>query len=129
MNKQNKMKREIKFRGKRLDNGDWIYGSLIACENYTDIWCVGKDGHVIREEVDHNTVGQYTGIDDSFHDEIYEWDILRLGNRVYRVEWDDENGSWYAVPMKVGKGSNYCLDGADFVNTDNIGNIFDDPDI
>ena len=67
------MNREIKFRGKRLDNGEWRYGSLIQ-------W--GEDKFTIHNldgsiAVDPSTVGQYTGLKDVYGVEIYEGDIVR----------------------------------------------------
>ena len=59
--------RTIKFRGKRIDNGEWVYGSLIG-EEYI--------GSVNRSyEVDPETVGQFTGKIDDKEREVYEHDI------------------------------------------------------
>ena len=69
--------REIKFRGKRLDNGEWIYGSLLVShfkddkkERYFITQFSGN--YTFEHEVDPATVGQYTGLKDEHGKEIYE---------------------------------------------------------
>jgi len=61
--------REIKFRGKRVDNGEWVYGDLhkgfITGNRYID-----------GREIHPETVGQFTGLKDKNEVEIYEGDIV-----------------------------------------------------
>ena len=69
--------REIKFRGKRIDNGEWVYGSyqadVMSLGKHTIIYA-DKDGFYCEDEVDPSTVGQYTGFNDKTGVDIHEGD-------------------------------------------------------
>lgn len=67
------MKREIKFRGIRRDNGEWIYGDL---NHLVDGVYISNDYGNNMAQVVPDTVGQYTGLKDKNGKEIYEDDIL-----------------------------------------------------
>ena len=126
------MEREIKFRGKRIDNGEWVYGYLYRLSEKLNPFIMLIDRRGESYEVDPKTVGQYTGQKDKNGEELYEGDIL------HRDCYGD-------VRIEFGKGVFWVrdADGVRYVNRccnipisyfptedyEKIGNIHDNPEL
>ena len=124
--------RPIKFRGKRLDNGEWEYGDLLQYDddgyvrigvyskNYTDYgFNIGQYHHIAL--VDENTVGQYTGLKDKNGKEIWEGDIFSDGAFTYEVRYE---GTGFVMILD---GQAYTMDTRPTKIV--IGNIHDNPEL
>lgn len=123
------MNREILFKAKRLDNGEWVEGYYIGPIGALDVHeiCDIHDITGTRVEVDPSTVCEYTGLTDKNGKKIFEGDIVRRETAYYGkhnvydepVVWEDdiENDS-FGEPYTSG----YCIHGG---NWEVIGSIHD----
>ena len=130
------MKREILFRGKRVDNGELVEGSLtVDCHGNSWI-ChplkVKMEGGFQYFNVDPETVGLYTGFNakkkkTNLSEKIFEGDIFRGLNdkdieEYYVVMWIEQRAAFYMVPAV-----HYCvLKDNDLSNDDDFNWLFDD---
>lgn len=121
--------RTIKFRGKNIESGEWIYGDLFQRLGYMPsiLYPYEHNGkiHYSETSVNKETVGQFTGLMDKNGNEIYEGDIYR-----------------YTHPDSINEVS-YCIGGGfagfDFspanhsenrlLDVEVIGNIHDNPEL
>lgn len=119
--------RDIEFRGKRTDNGEWVHGNLVrGCdEKYAYIVEFGNR-ELCRNYVNVNpdTVGQYTGLKDKNGTKIFEGDIVRrvwLGKMsIYQIVYD--NGLASFIGQAGIKFTTFDYDSTEF---EVVGNIYD----
>lgn len=141
--------REILFRGKRLDNGEWVTGYLeyfyskdgtwkLHC--YISIW--GKEMH----KVDPSTVGQFTGLMANGK-RIFEGDLLNgfsypfLRDNAHdyfaEVVWFENSPAFSLVVHKnplsavrgISAGNADYMEDFDESDWEIIGNIYDNPEL
>lgn len=137
--------RDIKFRGKRVDNGEWGYGYYVRTTEENDDYSLFEKDWIYDDEgwcrygVIPETVGQYTGFKDRDGVKIFEGDLIQTYDNYYAEPEGD-----YLTPMEVkfsegifGIGDDGNLDPYvllnDFADTNDytvtvIGNIHDNPD-
>lgn len=112
--------RNILFKGKKIDNGEWIYGDLFTIGNkkyihpQSNVDFVSKTEITKMNEVDPDTVCQWTGLIALDHNKVWENDIViqQDGKYYETVEYIQQGYyPWALEDCKV------------------VGNIFDNPEL
>ena len=91
--------REILFRGKRTDNGEWVEGDLVHSYFKVGDTCINASKENLGfYEVDPSTVGQYTGLTANgkkiFEGDVFEWGYAGVKEFRYVVAFDAEIASF-----------------------------------
>ena len=126
--------REILFRAKRIDNGEWIE-VLPSCDingNLTEFEVYRGFANCEIADVDSETVCQWTGLTDKNNRKIFEGDICKIHSGpideedgCFSVEWDEGDARFalYGEGLTVDFGNYHGHE------CEVIGNIFDNPDL
>lgn len=126
--------REIEFRGKQIDNNEWVEGSLIIVEDDAYIVTIARNDwkkvQLYRHEVDPNTVGQFTGLYDKNGKKIFEGDVVKSKyfDKPQVVKWNNEwcafDPIFDARPIEV-----LPILSDDNAKIEVIGNVYNNPEL
>ena len=128
--------REILFRGKRTDNGEWWCGSLLYDEENDQAFIAKhfEDKAAYLCAVAPDTVGQYTGLTDKNGKKIFEGDICQIKGISYLdetpfvIKWNNEFSGWFWVNLDFSAATDTIT--AEIAETCKIiGNIHDNPEL
>lgn len=124
--------REILFRGKRVDNGEWVEGYYCP-KPYSHFPCeatifpsetIDRDWH--GEKVDPETVGQFTGLTDKNGVKIFEGDIVEYDEELHSVVYEPDVGMFELCGNGFVADFSY-IDSSIFCEV--VGNVHDNPEL
>lgn len=120
--------REILFRGKRTDTGEWVFGDLLrgGIDYITAIRTRCGENSYEVVSVDPKTVGEFTGLYDKNLERVFEGDIIKetfeeIGTQYAEISW-----SKYGY-LKISPFGNWLF--ADIKDCEKVGNIHDNPEL
>lgn len=130
--------REILFKAKRIDNGEWVEGCLVIDHSRSNLFEYRmqpvESGVLYAPPIDPETLCQFTGLYDKNSNKIWENDICDRKEKYPEVV-KMANGDWtldYSYALGRDYGNSYCNLGF-YVNerkcVEVIGNIFDNPEL
>lgn len=127
------MNREILFKAKRIDNGEWVEGQYVYITNpltedgepIKHLICNGTN--IFNDLIDPVTLCQYTGLTDKNDKKIWENDIVELpdGEGYFTCEWEEGTARF----VMNGDGLTVDFDNYWSYQTEVAGNIFDNPEL
>ncbi len=126
--------RDISFRGKRVDNGEWVYGgyykdycygNTLGEKTYITVWNTFGLGFIENVQVVPETVGQYTGLKDKNGKRVFEGDKIKLTQGIGTVEWSKTQSRFMIWLPKSNKFASF-LAGIEY---EIIGNIHDNKEL
>ena len=121
--------REILFRGKREDNGEWVEGHLLFDEEQDEAYIAEyfEDRSAYIREVIPETVGQYIGITDKNGTKIFEGDLMNgvCGKSFFEAA----EVRWKSFFLEFFAGDNPLFEDNQESTYEVIGNIHDNPEL
>ena len=130
--------REYKFRGKRIDNGEWVYGYYFIEERDIEDGFIWRDIPQIQQrygdhyqyfDVDPATVGQYTGVKERYPQMVGEGQEIYFGD-VVRLFGGEYCQGYYEYDQTIVVKSSYDIVAMEeSENVQLLGNVWDNPEL